>query len=214
MLRILGNPQTACDRISRRDLMRVGSLSLFQSVTLPRLLEAQATSTRKSRPASAKSIILLNLFGGPSHLDMFDMKPTAPAEIRGEFKPVATSLPGLQICEHLAHTAKWMHRATLIRSLTHNYNSHHPYAVLSGFAGGKDGERPKRTDHPSIGSVCKYLSVGAKDVPEYVFMPDYAGYTQNPRPGPRWSAHLGRHCVSNRSGECPENRFASMRAWK
>src|SRR5215472_327850 len=102
MLRIRGNGAKLCDGITRRELLRVGGLSLFAGMTLPRLLQASA-----SKPASAKqrgrakSVILFNLMGGPSHLDMFDMKPDAPGEIRGEFRPVATSLPGLHICEHL-----------------------------------------------------------------------------------------------------------------
>ena len=106
----------------------------------------------------------MNLFGGPSHLDMFDMKPEAPAEIRGEFRPIATSVPGLQICEHLPRLATWMHRATLIRSVTHGYNSHNPYAVLTGFTGGNDRENyfTKRSDHPGIGSVCQYLGMGPR----------------------------------------------------
>ena len=65
-------------------------------------------------------MILLNLFGGPSHLDMFDFKPKAPVEIYGEFKPISISLPGLQICEHLPLTARWMNRATLIRTVSHH----------------------------------------------------------------------------------------------
>src|SRR5438128_1342014 len=106
MLRILGSRTMVCDGITRRELMRVGALSLFGSVTLPRLLEVQANGPTRP-PGTAKSVILLNLFGGPSHLDMFDMKPEAPAEIRGEFKPIVSSLPGLHICEHLPETAKW-----------------------------------------------------------------------------------------------------------
>ena len=191
MLRVIGPGSSACDGISRRELMRVGALSLFPGMTMPRLLQA-ADKAPATRPAKAQSVILLNLFGGPSHLDMFDMKPDAPSEIRGEFKPIATSIPGLKICEHLPKTAKLMHRATLIRTVTHHYNSHHPYAVLSGFAGGKDGGGgPQPTDHPSMGSVCQYSALGRKDVPGYVFMPAYPGHSQNPRPGAH-AGYLGR----------------------
>src|SRR5687768_11427913 len=107
MLRILGQKARMCDGISRRDLMQVGALSLFSGMTLPRLLQAAASPIPATRPSgSAKSVILFNLLGGPSHQDMFDMKPLAPPEIRGEFQPIDTSLPGLQICEHLPQAAK------------------------------------------------------------------------------------------------------------
>src|SRR5713101_4754716 len=105
MLRMLGNPTTACDGLTRRELMRVGALSLFGGMTLPRFLQAAAQAPSR-RPATAKSVILLNLFGGPSHLDTFDLKPGAPAEVRGEFSPIATSVPGLRICEHLPRIAR------------------------------------------------------------------------------------------------------------
>src|SRR5207244_13165693 len=87
MLRILGPGTKLCDGITRRELMRVGALSLFGSVTLPRLLRAAETKSRPSQ-GHARSVIMFNLLGGPSHQDMFDLKPSAPVEIRGEFKPI------------------------------------------------------------------------------------------------------------------------------
>ena len=133
-------------------------------------MRANAAVTHAPR---IRSVVLLNLFGGPSHLDMFDLKPDAPAEIRGEFKPIDTSLPGLRICEHLPLTARWMHRSTLIRTVSHGYNSHNPYNVLTGFTGGNDRENyfAKRTDHPSMGSVCQYVGICHDDLPGYVVMP-------------------------------------------
>src|SRR5262249_24471169 len=115
------------------DVLRPGGLSLFGSMALPRLLQAQVVCEDRRAPGRAKSIILLNLFGGPSHLDMFDMKPEAPVEVRGGFHPIATSVPGVKICEHLPGLARWLHKATLIRSVTHTYNSHNPYTILTGF---------------------------------------------------------------------------------
>src|SRR5436190_611335 len=99
MLQVLGKSMPACDGLTRRELMRVGALSLFSGMTLPRFLQA-TTRPPSRRPATARSVILLNLFGGPSHIDTFDLKPGAPAEVRGEFSPIATSVPGLRICEH------------------------------------------------------------------------------------------------------------------
>src|SRR5437764_8499715 len=121
MLRILGPGSTPCDGVTRRELLRVGALSLFGGMTLPRLLQA-AGRTGGKRQARARSVILLNLFGGPSHLDMFDMKPAAPAEGRGEFKPIQTSVPGVLVCEHLPRIARLMHRTCLIRTVSHRYN--------------------------------------------------------------------------------------------
>ncbi|MBM81824.1 MAG: hypothetical protein CMJ78_14705 [Planctomycetaceae bacterium] len=209
MLRILGHTQPAAvcsghaklagrgrDGISRREVMQVGGLSLFGSLTLPQLLrsaQAAGVSKPESLPGPAKSVILLNLFGGPPHMDMFDLKPNAPANIRGEMSPIDTSVPGLQICELLPQTAQLMDRASLIRTYSHNYNSHNPYNVLTGFDGGNDRENyfAKRTDHPSIGSICQYLDIGAEDVPRYVMMPAFPGYTQSLRRAGPYGGYLG-----------------------
>lgn len=192
MLRILGQKARMCDGISRRDLMQVGALSLFGGMTLPRLLEA-AVSPKPATPprGAAKSIILFNLLGGPSHQDMFDMKPLAPPEIRGEFQPIDTSLPGLQICEHLPQTAKLMHKACVVRTVTHLYNAHNPLALLTGFAGGNPQQlTADPTDPPDIGAICQYLGMGPKELPGAVCMPCYPGsgeavnYPGIRRPGP------------------------------
>src|SRR5215210_5395448 len=124
MLSVLGQATKLCDGVNRREFLRVGGLSLLGGLTMPRLLRAAPQGT--DRRVRAKSVILFNLLGGPSHMDMFDLKPLAPAEVRGEFRPIATALTGLQICEHLPRTAKWMHRACLIRTISHTYDSHDP----------------------------------------------------------------------------------------
>jgi hypothetical protein len=136
---------------------------------------------------------LLNLFGGPPHQDMFDMKPQAPENVRGEFTPIDTSVPGLQICELLPEIAKVMDRASLIRTYSHKYNSHNPYNVLTGFDGGNDRENyfAKRTDHPGMGAVLQYLNIGATDVPRYVMMPAFPGYTQALRRAGPYGGYLG-----------------------
>ena len=100
--------------------MRVGALSLFAGMSLPTFLKASGGNVGNGR---AKSVILLNLFGGPPHQDMFDLKPEAPENVRGVLKPISTSVPGLKICELLPETAKIMDRATLIRTYSHRYNS-------------------------------------------------------------------------------------------
>src|SRR5262245_49966785 len=134
MLSVLGRGTRLCDGLTRREVLRAGGLSLFAGMSLQRLLKVSASSSR--RTGAARSVILFNLLGGPSHQDMFDLKPSAPPEIRGEFRPIASSLPGLQVCEYLPNTAKWMHKACLVRTVTHNYNAHNPLAMMTGFAHG------------------------------------------------------------------------------
>ena len=135
MLRILGSGVSSRNGLDRREVLRAGGLSLF-GLTTPGLLEAMEQSRVAGGAARAKSVILFNLLGGPGHMDMFDMKPNAPVEIRGEFQPIATSLPELQICEHLPNTARWMHKACLIRTISHTYNSHDPMAIMTGYTEG------------------------------------------------------------------------------
>ena len=108
---------------------------------------------------------MFNLLGGPSHIDMFDLKPDAPEGIRGEFRPMATSLPGLQICEHLPRLARWMHRATLIRSFSHSFNSHDPLPFMTGFTDNRPLDQASSTDPPDIGAICQYLGLGPADLP-------------------------------------------------
>src|SRR6185436_18185930 len=96
MLNIPGAKYTLCDRVPRRRFLEVGGLSLC-GLSLAGLLRAEDASERRPH----KSVIMVFLPGGPSHVDMYDLKPDAPAEIRGEFEPIATSVPGIQICEHL-----------------------------------------------------------------------------------------------------------------
>lgn len=192
MLSILGSRTKLCDGISRRELMRVGALSLFGGMSLPNLLRAAETSNTV-RPGRAKSVILFNLLGGPSHMDMFDMKPEAPAEIRGEFRPIASSLPGLSVCEHLPRTSKWMHRTSLIRTVTHNYNAHNPLAMVTGYTGGENAQiQAKNTDPPDIGAICQYVGKVNPGVPGAVCMPCYPGWGEGiRRPGP-YGGYLGR----------------------
>jgi hypothetical protein len=188
MLSILANATRLCDGLTRRELMRVGALSLFGGMTLPRLLQGAESRPRADarRPGTARSVILFNLLGGPSHLDMFDLKPDAPPEIRGPFRPIRTSLPGLDVCEHLPRTARWMHRATLIRTVTHNYNAHNPLAMMTGFAGGDNRQVfAQKSDPPDVGAVCQYLGLGPRDLPGAVCLPCYPGWGEGiRRPGP------------------------------
>jgi len=111
---------------SRRHFLRVGGLSCL-TLSLARLFRAQAAA-RRSGPASGlppiRSCILLFYYGGPSHLDTWDLKPAAPAEIRGEFRPIATTVPGLRVCEHLPRMARLMHKVALVRGMHHPMRNH------------------------------------------------------------------------------------------
>ena len=191
MLSILGRGTTLCDGINRRELLRAGGLSLF-GLNLPRLLRAADTAAQP-RTGPAKSVILFNLLGGPSHIDMFDLKPQAPVEIRGEFSPIATSLPGLSICELLPNLARWMHRGTLIRTFSHMFNSHDPLPIMTGFTDDKPSAQALPTDPPDIGAICQYLGLGPRDLPGAVCMPCFPGSGQkgHRRRGP-YGGFLGK----------------------
>src|SRR5262249_18983425 len=171
MLHLLKNtPTVLCDRISRRDWLRVGGLGIL-GLSLPALLRAEDPQRRpRTRqlaapgPGSgrAKACIMLYLAGGPSQPDMWDMKPAAPVEIRGEFKPIATTVPGIQMCEHLPRLARQAHHVTLIRSAHHKIGHAHcaaSYFVLTGEDRGDSvdafGARP--IDYPGIGAVLARL---------------------------------------------------------
>ncbi|MBM4072222.1 MAG: DUF1501 domain-containing protein [Planctomycetes bacterium] len=191
MLSVLGYGSKLCDGLKRREFLRVGGLSLFGGLTLPRLLWA-AERGRQRPPGRAKSVILFNLLGGPSHLDMFDMKPLAPAEIRGEFRPIATSLTGLRICEHLPSTTRLMHKACLIRTISHTYDSHDPLAIMTGFTGGNPQLPAQPSDPPDIGAVCQYLGIGPRNMPGAVCLPCYPGWGQGGyRRGGPYGGYLG-----------------------
>ena len=179
---------------TRRELLRAGGLSLFGGLggfSVPRLLQAAGAGRARPENGQARSVIMFNLLGGPSQMDMFDMKPAAPPEVRGEFSPINSSLPGLQICEHLPRTAKIMHRTSLIRTITHKYNAHHPVAMMTGYADGKTRSlTTSRSDPPDIGAICQYLGMGPRDLPGAVCLPCYPGWGEASmypgirRPGP------------------------------
>ena len=134
----------------------------------------QARAARRDVDPSARSIracILVFYYGGPSHLDTYDLKPNAPAEVRGEFKPIPTSVPGLQISEHLPHMARWMHKAALVRSVTHNARLHDS-ASIHALTGrpllGPDRElfAPTPQFNPSFGATVAYMQRDQRrDVP-------------------------------------------------
>src|SRR5437867_3794178 len=101
MFTVLGSPRRCCDGITRRESLKAGAVAALNGFALPDLLAAEENRPPDFQPGKAKNVMVLFLFGGAAHQDMWDLKPDAPVEIRGEFRPVATTAPGIQICEHL-----------------------------------------------------------------------------------------------------------------
>lgn len=167
----------AC-RLSRRTALKVGGLGLL-GLTMPGLLKAQAQQSwdtdRKPITPRAKSIIFLYQFGGPSHVDMFDMKPDAPDAIRGPHKPISSNAPGIQVSERLPRVAKIIDKVTLIRSMTHTMKNHNSasYYALTGHPPPTDDIRLKDSLDlfPAYGSVVDRLAPSRGDVPTFVSYP-------------------------------------------
>ena len=168
--------------LTRRNALRVGGLGLL-GLTLPKLLAAQdahaktvpsVTKPPVIRPR-AKSVIFLYQFGGPSHLDMFDMKPDAPDGIKGPHRPMASSADGIQVSQRLPRVAKVMDRVTLIRSMTHTMKNHNSasYYALTGHAPPTDDIRLKDTLdlYPAYGSVVDKLAPTGGEMPTFVSFP-------------------------------------------
>ncbi|MFO0806657.1 MAG: DUF1501 domain-containing protein [Gemmataceae bacterium] len=158
------------ESLTRRETLRIGGLG-FTGLAWPRLLHARETAP----VGSAKSCIIIFNYGGPSHIETLDPKPDAPSEIRGEFKPIATSVPGIAIAEHLPLLAKSAKHFSVIRSITHRDNDHAigAYYTLTGHHHPKNailGIEPPATpqDLPSIGSVVSKLRPPSRPVFPYV----------------------------------------------
>jgi hypothetical protein len=151
-------------------MLQVGGASLL-GLSLPELLRARG---QEVHAASADRLFVIFLNGGPSHLDMWDMKPAAPIEIRGEFQPIATTVPGVQFSEHLPRLARHMHRCALVRSVSHSVNNAHAAAVYAGLTGhdrGEIGGGARPTDHPSLGSVAGLMRPVPSGTLPYVSLP-------------------------------------------
>src|SRR5579885_1525293 len=160
MLTLLGAAQRYCDGLNRRNFLKIGAFGA--GLTLAAMLRAQAQAARNGgKPASKKAAIMIYLPGGPSHLDMYDLKPDAPKEFRGEFKPIATNVPGVQICELFPLQARMWDKLAVIRSVV-SVEEHSDSLVMTGYS-----ENTNRTaHHPSFGAVISKLRQGdANDVP-------------------------------------------------
>ncbi len=179
---------------TRRGCLTAGALGAA-GLSLPRWLAARDAAPSGLAP-KADACILLFLDGGPSHLDMWDMKPEAAVEVRGEFQSIETSLPGYRMCELLPRLAKQAHRSTIIRSMHHSVNNAHAaavYCALTGHDRGEQGGGTKPSDNPSPGSVFGKLRPPTKPVIPYVHLPYITkeGAGGPPQPG-FFGGYLGR----------------------
>src|SRR5437879_1524482 len=155
--------------LTRRRWLQLGGLGAL-GLSLPRLLEA------RERAAPARSCVLFLLHGGPSQLDIWDMKPAAPPEVRGAFRPIATSVPGMQISEHLPRLAQMAQRFTIVRSMTHSAIFHNAatYYVTTGQPPLRDvlAVTPSENDFPHLGAQVALKQSPSRNVPAAVSLPD------------------------------------------
>ena len=162
MLNLLGSSQKFCDGLNRRSFLKIGAFGA--GLTLADMLRAKAHGTTTTAPTTAKSAIMIYLPGGPSHMDMYDLKPDAPMEYRGEFRPIQTNVSGVQISEHFPRQARMFDKLTAIRSIV-SVDEHSDSMVMTGYS-----ENTNRTaHHPSIGAVTsRTRGTGAGDIPPFV----------------------------------------------
>jgi hypothetical protein len=179
MLTIHGSRSRFCDGVSRRNFLKIGTLGLA-GLSLPQLLRAEAAAGIRQ---SHKAVIMIFLPGGPAHQDIFDLKPQAPSDIRGEFMPIDTNVPGMQICEMMPRLAKMADRVALIRSMVGCTGDHDAFQCLTG--------RLKRQmppgGWPSLGScVSKIQGPLNKAIPPFVGLAPKMGHMEwadNGQPG-------------------------------
>lgn len=173
--------------LTRRNMLQIGAIGAL-NLSLPQLLAAKE-QRQVDRAPRADSCILVFLNGGPSHLDTWDMKPDLPSEMRSEFAPIATDLPGIQVCEHLPKLSRRLSKLTLVRAVHHDQVAHAP-AVYTALTGLRTNVRAgivgaKVTDHPAIGSVVGAFRPPKSPVMPYVLMPHLTaeGAGGPPQPG-------------------------------
>src|SRR5712671_4616360 len=147
MMTFWGNRQRFCDGVSRRNFLQLGAFGA--GLTLADMLRLKAGQDPvAAQKTTQKAAIMIYLPGGPSHMDMYDLKPEAPAEFRGEFKPIQTNVPGVQICEHFPLQARMWDKLACVRSVV-SVDEHSDALVMTGYS-----ENTNRTaHHPSFGAV-------------------------------------------------------------
>ena len=199
MLAIMGKRGKLCDGVSRRQFLKIGGLALG-GLSFPEILraEVQNGSTSTGQGLSQKAIIMIYLSGGPSHQDMYDLKMEAPREIRGDFKPISTNIPGIEICEHMPRLARMLDKFAIIRSLHGGPDQHNSDMCMSGFPSSR-GKR--QSGRPSLGSVLSRLQ-GPTDPA----IPPFAGLTIKTRHTPYSNPGLPGFLGSSHAPFQPESQ--------
>lgn len=190
MLSILGNSARTCDGVTRRETLQAGGAGML-GMSLAKVLAAEAIQAEPLQPR-AKAVLFVFLYGGPSQLETFDMKPEAPSSIRGPFRPIDSRTPGLRICEHLPRLAERSDQFATVRTVHHPENNHNgTHFIQTGRAlppadRGSARVAATRKDWPAFGSAISYVdaqSGRANAFPPYVYLPrllgHYAGYDIN-----------------------------------
>lgn len=176
-----------CENVARRDFLKVGALTLG-GLTLADMLRLRSEAAAAGKPAAKKAVILIYLAGGPSHIDMYDLKPDAPAEFRGEFRPIRTNVPGIDIGEHLPLQAKIMDKMALVRSAYHT-NAGHGMGSQWMLTGWQPTIEVSDNIYPATGSVvARMKGPNEPGLPPYVTLPGrtpfnkaaYLGSENNP----------------------------------
>ncbi len=198
MLTIMSGPRQVCSGLTRRELLQAGGAGLF-GLSWPQLLAAESAGV--VRPARrAKSVMFLFLFGGPSQLETFDMKPDAPSGIRGPFRPIASRTPGLLISEHLPRLAAMSNKFSVVRTVTHRHNDHNACHIIQTGHHMPPAQRGAAMvdatdkDWPAMGSVIEYLDRRSRGdgFPSYVYVPNRLGHIQGYDRSGQYAGWLGR----------------------
>jgi len=173
------NPVAKPGLLNRRELLRVGGLSLMglSSLELARMRALADSASPAGKRNRRNSCVFIFLFGGPSHIDLWDMKPEAPLEVRGEFKSIATNVPGIRVCEHLPRFAAQMDKLCLLRSMTHRMNVHGPACseIFTGrpYFGPPTTDQATREDWPSLSAMTMRFGEPFGRLPPSVVLPWY-----------------------------------------
>ena len=173
MLSIFGSKHRFCDGLTRRSFLKIGGLGLG-GLSLSQILQAEALATNGANGSSSdKSIIMIFLAGGISHQDFVDLKPNAPDGVRGEFKPIKTNVPGIEICELMPRMAQMTDKFAIIRSIADSDGAHAATQCWSGYRRGDQ----RRLDQPSLGSfIAKELGPRNRTVPPYMGLTKDCGH--------------------------------------
>src|SRR5438552_1636646 len=164
MFTIWGEKQRFCDGMSRRNFLQIGAFGAGLTLAdMLRLRASAAPGAGANATTTTKSAIMIYLPGGPSHMDMYDLKPDAPVEYRGEFRPIATNVTGVQICEHFPLQARMWDKLACVRSIV-SVDEHSDSLVSTGYSENQN----RIAHHPSFGSVVSRLRGNGSDVPQFV----------------------------------------------